>query len=262
MSVLARRVELYEFAYGATRFRYSAGARAALLASQTYAPYPIGRAAINESADPSRNALDITAPLALPLLDLYRPSGPLAPVGVKIYRLRGTTADTIWTGEIGSVEFTGKDATLHCLSPLAGMRGMGLTRNWQKACPLTLYGAGLGQCNASREAVKVSATVTQVAGRVVHAAAFAAQPNGWWNGGYLEWSDGSVLQRRWITGHTDDAVTLMTPAAPLLPTMVVTALPGCDHSLATCAAKFGNAANYGGQPGIPVTNPMGSKEVF
>ena len=34
------------------------------------------------------------------------------------------------------------------------------------------------------------------------------------------------------------------------------AYPGCDHTLATCAAKFGNQLNYGGFPYIPVKNPF------
>jgi hypothetical protein len=31
---------------------------------------------------------------------------------------------------------------------------------------------------------------------------------------------------------------------------------GCDHSVSTCAARFGNLANYGGFPFIPTKNPF------
>jgi hypothetical protein len=36
----------------------------------------------------------------------------------------------------------------------------------------------------------------------------------------------------------------------------VTVWPGCDRSFDTCVNKFGNAANYGGFPYIPLNNPV------
>ncbi|HET7301625.1 MAG TPA: phage BR0599 family protein, partial [Oleiagrimonas sp.] len=202
-------------------------------------------------------------PLSLPLLDLYRPQAPIATIGVDLYRQRGDTTTRIWAGGVGSVEFAGAKAKIHCLAALAALGGIGLKRKWQKACPLALYSAGLGQCNASRSAAKETATISAVSGRVVHAATFAGHADGWWAGGYLEWSDGNITQRRFIAEHVGDAVTLMTPAAPLTAGVDVTALPGCDHTLATCDSKFGNAVNYGGQPWIPDgPNPMAGGEVF
>lgn len=262
MSLFARKVELYEFTFGVAHFLYTAGGRDITVASQTYTHAAIGRGSINESIDVSRNSLDITAPLELPLLDLFRPIAPVAPVGVVVRKYQGTTLSTIWNGEIGSAEFNGSGCTLHCVSPMSSARATGLKRNWQKQCPLVLYSTGLGQCNANKEAVKALATLTGVAGNVIHAAAFAAQADGWWSGGYIEWNDGHILQRRWISSHTGDALTLMTPAAPLIETSIVSVFPGCDHTLATCDSKFNNADNYGGQPWIPEKNPMGSQEVY
>lgn len=263
MGLFARKVELYDFSYGVAHFRYANGVRAVSWQSQQYDPAALDRGAIHAGSDPSRNTLDITAPLSLPLLDLFRPVGTLQRIGLTLYRqnVNGSTA-AIWNGEIGSVEFAGDKATIHCLPPLAALNSLGLKRAWQKSCPHVLYGAGLGQCNASRTAVQTSATLTGVAGDVINAAAFAAQADGWWAGGYIEWDDGTVVQRRFISSHAADAVTLLTPAAPLVVGDVVTALPGCDHTLATCNSKFANAVNYGGQPWIPTKNPMGGQEVF
>jgi len=39
--------------------------------------------------------------------------------------------------------------------------------------------------------------------------------------------------------------------------LLVDLAPGCDLRAATCAAKFGNLANFGGFPEIPGRNPLG-----
>ena len=38
--------------------------------------------------------------------------------------------------------------------------------------------------------------------------------------------------------------------------------PGCDRTLATCTAKFGNSANFGGFPFIPTKNPFGGSPIY
>ncbi len=42
----------------------------------------------------------------------------------------------------------------------------------------------------------------------------------------------------------------------------VSVYPGCDHTLATCSAKFGNVARYGGFPYFPQKNPFGGDPIF
>lgn len=263
MSILNRRTELYEFRLGTARYRYTNARGVVVYNSQSYEPSALKRGKISSSSDPSHDTLSITAPLTLPLLELFRPLAPIATIGVDVYRQTGSTTTRIWTGGVGSIEFTGKKATIQCLAGLAATAGMGLKRKWQKTCPLALYSAGLGQCNASISAAKETATITVVAGSVVKAATFAGHADGWWSGGYMEWFDGAITQRRFITDHTGDAVTLMTPAAPLVAATDVTVLPGCDHTLATCDSKFDNAINFGGQPWIPDgPNPMAGQEVY
>lgn len=273
MGLFSRNAELYDFARVAQHWRYTSASGTLSVSGADYQNAAIKRGRISEQADPSHNTLDITAPQDLPLLDEYRGNVPNQPINLVLYRQNvgnGSIA-TIWSGEIGSVEWGVSTAVIHCLPPLASLRALGLKRNWQRQCPHVLYGAEPGGCNASRAAVQVSATITQVTGNVIHAAEFASRPDGWWSGGYIEWPVASGTERRFIVDHTGDSVSLLTPAAPLAVGAVVTALPGCDHTLATCASKFtssnpadvdGNSANYGGQPGIPVKDPFGSKPIY
>lgn len=272
MSLFSRNVEFIDIARSAAHWRYACGNRVVTYNGVTYQPAAIQRGSISESADLTRNTLDLTMPQDLDVLDQFRGVAPSEPLSVLVLRqkISDGSVSIIWGGVVGGVTWGTHDVQMHCLPPMASMEALALRRNWQVACPHVLYGAGDGMCNASRTAVQATATITAVAGNVIHAAAFAAQPDGWWAGGYIQWQSGQMTEWRTITNHTGDAVTLMTPALMGVGT-VVTALPGCDHTLATCASKFtstnpadtnGNSANYGGQPGIPVKNPFGSDNIY
>jgi uncharacterized phage protein (TIGR02218 family) len=272
VSLFSRYVEFIDFARGAAHWRYARGNRVVTYQGVDYQPAAIQRGRISESADLTRNILDLTFPQDLGVLSNFMGVAPSQPMSVMLLRQKISDGSTnvVWSGTVGGVVWGTHDVKMHCLPPMASMQALALKRAWQVACPHVLYGAGDGMCNASRSAVQITATLTSVSGNVVHAAAFAAQPNGYWAGGYIEWQADGVTERRFITDHTADAVTLLTPARADVGT-VVTALPGCDHTLATCASKFtstnpadtnGNSGNYGGQPWIPGKNPFGGDSIY
>lgn len=272
MGFLNRRAEFYDFAREAQHYRYANGVRELTYQTQVYAPYVIKRTDLGETQDLSRNMLDLTVPLTLPILDLFRAPSPLEVIELTLFSLRDgdATADSLWIGEIGSVEFQARKAIIHCLPPMATLKGLGLRRNWQKQCPLVVYGAGLGQCNASKAAMRVDATITGVTGAQIQAAEFASKPDGWFAGGWMEWSTGEITGRAFIVQHVGQTCTVLV-APPLPVGTVVATYPGCDHTLNTCASKFissnpadinGNSANYGGQPWIPEKNPLAGDSVY
>lgn len=263
MSLFSRNVELIDIARGAAHWRYACGNRVITYNGVPYQPAAIQRGSISESADLTRNTLDLTMPQGLDVLDQFRGVAPSLPLSVLVLRQKISDGSTsiIWGGTVGGVTWETHDVKMHCLPPMASMQALALRRNWQVACPHVLYGAGDGMCNASRTAVQATTTITAVAGNVIHAAAFAAQADGWWAGGYISWQTGETSEVRFITDHTGDAVTLLTPALMGVGT-VVTAFPGCDHQLSTCDSKFHNAVNYGGQPWIPVKNPFGNDNIY
>ncbi|WP_323033201.1 phage BR0599 family protein [Paracoccus sp. (in: a-proteobacteria)] len=100
----------------------------------------------------------------------------------------------------------------------------------------------------------------------------AEQPDGWFRGGVLRFG----AQLGFITGHAGAVLTLSRAMPELaaalaapgvdpetsdpLPVLVDIA-PGCDLRAATCAAKFGNLANFGGFPEIPGRNPFGGGSI-
>lgn len=264
MGFFNRSSELVVFARGTQTWLYTSDDRPVIYNGQTYLPIAMKRGAISESADLTRNTLDINVPDSIALLDLFRGTTPLDVISMTLYQLpKGSNAATTrWVGVLGSVTFaTGGIATVHGLPPMASLQGNGLKRCWQKSCPHNLYGTEVGGCNANKANFRVDATLTSVTASVVQAAVFATKRDGWFDGGWIEWTVGTATERRFIITHVGDTVTLMTPAYASVGT-VVASYPGCAHDLTTCDTKFGNSDNYGGQPWIPSTNPFGNNSVF
>lgn len=77
--------------------------------------------------------------------------------------------------------------------------------------------------------------------------------DGIYAGGRLRWfgGDNGGLEG-WIAASSGSVVTLRTPAAfAVEPDVLVELIEGCDKSIATCAGRFGNAANFRGEPYLP-----------
>ncbi len=86
--------------------------------------------------------------------------------------------------------------------------------------------------------------------------------DGDFNGGYIQYQIGAAVERRYVTAHAGDTLTLLTPADIPVGT-IVSAYSGCDHTTgAGGCAKFDNITNFGGQENIPLKNPMGSNPIF
>lgn len=89
------------------------------------------------------------------------------------------------------------------------------------------------------------------AGRVV----FAGLDPALFAGGELRWLDGP-LAGLGATILAADAAGFALDRAPdgIVPGMRALLREGCDHTIATCAARFGNAANFRGEPFLPGTD--------
>jgi phage conserved hypothetical protein BR0599 len=119
------------------------------------------------------------------------------------------------------------------------------------ACRAAFCGPGcnLNPLHFTREALLLAAdgdanTVT-----------FAALPDpAGYTGGSLRWLDGPAAGlSALIAGVADGAALLLD--RPLPPKLTagtrVLLREGCDHTLDTCAARFGNAVNFRGEPFLP-----------
>lgn len=263
MSLFSREVELYDFSRGVTHWRYTDIDRPALVEGRTYLPARgLKRSRIMQSAEENKNNLELTAPLSLSVLELFRPYPPMARVHLKVLRVRvsdGLVKDA-WSGIASDVEDVDEStAVIRCQTLMAAVSANGLRRNWQVRCPHTLYGRG---CGVPQDDFRTDAVLSDVQGVVIKSAAFAAFANGYFDGGFIRYKAGVDDDYRFIVSHTGDTLMLLTPT--LLPAgAAVAAFPGCNHVLTgDCVNKFDNELNNGGQHTIPKVNPFDNNPVF
>ena len=256
-------VEIYTFACGLQVWRYTDALLPVSYLGSTYAAAVIKRGAIEQSTDLEKATLTITVPVTLGLMDLFRPAPPLRRIYVTVQRLtRGdTTARTLWSGTVGSPDSGQHTATLTCMSRAAAQQNTGLRRKWTKTCGFALYSPA-PMCAVDRTAFRVNGTLSYASGNMIKSGAFANKPDGYFAGGFIEWTSNGDEAWRFVIAHVGDTLTLLT-ASPLVVGGVVQAYPGCNHSYGpNGCGRFNNLSNYGGQPYIPSKNPFGANNIF
>ena len=163
-----------------------------------------------------------------------------------------------WTGAPGRVELG--EGRLGAVSVKNGafsaeLRGPGaaLTRAVTEECsPECRAELGDRRCRVAMAGRRRFARVAAVAALAVTVDAVEPLANAY-GGGRLRWLGGA-------NGGLESAVRLSSNAVLMLrrpPAFAVEAgtlvelIEGCDKSLATCAARFGNAVNFRGEPYLP-----------
>ena len=255
-----RPVELYEFTYGATVYRYTSADGDVTYGGNTYTAVPIARGAVEATNEVARLALEITCTRDLPVLDLFAVSPPEEVVLVTLRRLHAGDGEAIimWMGRILNVTLNNASAEVHCESVYTSLKRVGLRRLYQKSCPHVVYGPG---CALNRATYKATKTVSTVVGTTITVGSIGVA-DGYYAGGYIEWTSGGVSHRRAIHSQTGGALVVSFSIPGIAASASVDLYPGCDHTLATCASKFSNSLNYGGMPYFPNKNPFAGVAIY
>lgn len=257
-----RPVEIYEFLNGSTAFRYTSADGDISYGGDTYTAVPISRAAIEATSETTRLALKITCSRDLTLLGLFSVVPPEEVVAVTVRRLHAGDGEaiTIWIGRILNVTLNNDAAEIHCESVYTSLKRVGLRRLYQKSCPHVLYET---ECAVSRASFGSSQTVVSITGTVIELDTLDAFDSNYFAGGYLEWESApGYFQRRAIRMNAGFDATISFPLPGLSVSDVVVIYPGCDHTLATCDAKFANSENFGGMPYWPKKNPFDGTIIY
>lgn len=258
-------VELYEFSYLPLSWFYTSADEPVTLGAQTYSAAKLQRDPLDETAELNRQTLRLTVARDLPIAELFLLGTPARAIQLTAKRLHRDDIDAetriFWVGRIMDCEWSELTATLVGEPLSTAIRRPALRRHYQRNCPHVLYRV---RCGAQESTYRLTTVISLVSGVTLTAAAFAAQVDGWYAGGFVEWDDpDGIVHRRYIVDHTGANVTLAQPIPGLAAGATVRAWPGCDHTLATCNAKFNNAANFGGFPWIPTSkNPMGGSSLW
>jgi uncharacterized phage protein (TIGR02218 family) len=260
---LGRPVDIFTFARGPQEWRYTSADRDVTVSAQVYTAVPIIRPSISQGGELNRSGLKLTVARDFPIAVLFRAGIPSETITLRIrqYHDGDGSVVVVWSGRVVNVSRVGELAEITCEPIYTSVRSTGLRRRYQKGCPHVLYGPA---CKVVAASFDLAGTVSAVSGLTVTATAFGTQPDGYWEGGYIEWSPSAgIFERRFIDGHTGTSVTLMTQPLGLAVSTAITIYPGCDHTLgAGGCTKFSNTLNYGGTPDIPEKNPYGSDPIY
>ena len=253
-----RPVELSEFRYGPTFYRYtSADVAITTPDTRVFAPLPINRNAIEDTSEVARTPLNVTIEGTAPICELYRFGPPSEVVLLTVYRYhRGDNEiATIWAGRLTNIKWQGMAATITCESIYSSIKRPGLRRMYQRQCPHVLFSAA---CGVSSSAAREEVTLVTVSGVTLGVTGLSQSAANYYAGGYVEWefAPGKV-ERRAIRSSAAGSLVVGYPIRDIAGGATVRVYPGCDHTLTTCNNKFNNVANYGGMPWIPIKNPFG-----
>ena len=244
-------IELYTFAGSSATFRLTPHEPEVVLDGDRYASLPIGRTELALGAEAAKSALELTVPPECALVRHLLASaitGESTAVTLHVATVDGGITGTRWMGRVLGVEVADDAARIRCESAQVSLKRIGLRRLYSRACSHVLYSAA---CGATP--ITASASVSSSTGRSVDlAGGVPAAVAGTLAGGWLETAAGA---RHMIVRESAAGVELLYPV-PLAPGEGVTLAAGCDHTTATCAARFSNLDNYGGFPFIPSKNPF------
>ena len=191
----------------------------------------------------------------LPTLQFVRNSG-LDAARVRLDRLFLTA----WNAPVGIVNnFLGRVSTLDVTRTAAKikvksyvvMMDLQLPKNtYQPTCLHSLYDSG---CTLNRASYSASMTAGVHSNQMYLTTGTMTQPTGYFTQGYVQFTSGqNAGERRTVLSSGAGAFQLQMPL--LYPPAVgdaFTAYAGCDHSSATCTAKFNNLSNFRGYEFVP-----------
>ena len=248
--------ELYLFQTQTQTWRLTSADRAITFNNNSYEPEAIFRTASSQGQELKSGALTVTIPKTHELAQLFVSFIPPTPLSLVIFRGHEGEPEseivTHFTGRITMALF-GDDCELRAVPEQEILQKRIPGPKYQKPCNHILYDSG---CTVDKALFNVSGPLTFVDDDVIKAAAFATQPDGWLDSGYIEFG----TERRMILNHVGDTLTLLTGLASLTVGTVVTAFAGCKRTIADCDIKFANLPHFFGFEFIPARNPFDGLE--
>jgi len=257
-------IELYKFTYGDQPdqvYAYTDGENMRLWSNIEFRPVPIKRTAITISGTLDKAALTVNMPGSAEVPEMFRSYAPSAVINLEIYQGHANDpADEFlmcWSGRVLNCRWVNREAALTCEPISTSLKRPGLRRNYQYGCPHVLYDPT--SCRASKTAATVEATVQAIDGTLV---TLSVAGNADYAGGIVEWRQSNGRREvRTVVQVVGGAYLLSGAPIGLIGGMKVNLSRGCDHSLAGCA-KHNNIPNFGGQPWIPLKNPLSNTSPF
>lgn len=253
-------ITLFEFTYGAIIYRYTNAAKVMTKDGQNFIPAVLSFPELKVSDDPNQCNVTVSAFRTFPVADIFRGSPPASEVRLKIWQKHYLDLANeyllMFQGRVLDAAWSGNKTDLNCESDLVSQKRIGLRRMQQKNCPYDLYDATT--CRVDKNAFVVTTTDYDAFGTNISSPVFATYQTLWFQGGYIEYTNltTGLVERRHISMHVGDDLTLYIPASGLVAPSPLKVYPGCPRSAIYCNDKFNNIVNFGGIKDIPRVNPF------
>jgi uncharacterized phage protein (TIGR02218 family) len=247
--------ELYHFwrEVGDEHWRYTNGDVAVLYGGNTYTPATLQRDTVKFDANLEVARLSIQAGYVEDPLLQYIGINPVEVIWVEVLAFHRDQdpieTSSVFIGQVRQVSFEGVKANIECVSFEYFLRMPIPVNRYQVNCNWKLFDS---HCKLVKADYKITATVTVDSTKtLLTSATFAGQDNGYFTGGFVEFSG----QTRTVVRHIGNTLTLAYRLSDIETGMDVDAYPGDDGRIETCRDKFNNILNFFGFPFNPVDNP-------
>lgn len=258
-------IELFLFQRGLSTFwGYTSTTETKNVAGQVYIAVSMSRSNFEASQDYRRNNLKIKMPLTAEFVQQYISSPPTDKIDITVYQYHEDDPDQevviVWTGRVINLKFGEKDVEVLCESIETVFDRNTLRRQYSRGCTFQLYDPD--SCKVDPDNFVLETTLSAVDGIILTSSDFGTYDDGYFAGGYLVLQVGSILNKRFILTHVGNDITINLSLPGLAAGVDVSVYPGCAHTTQVCADKFNNILNYGGQPFIPLKNPMNGTPIY
>ncbi len=257
-------IRLYQFQRGSMKWGYTSANQNITHQTVVFRSVEGGISddGIRQTENTSSDMLTLTVPQSLDVAQMYRVVAPGQTIDVTVFDLHyGDDGFLVsWMGFIVGVRFKDQiSAAIQCKNLSASLERTGLRKAWGRLCQHQLYSEA---CQVPRNSFKAVANIDRLDGVNIGFAPAAGKANGYYAGGYIEWTSQYGLEQRGIESHTGDLLTIYGGTSGLSMGQEITAYAGCDRLFETCINKFNNAPNNGGSPHMPGKSPFDGTPVF
>lgn len=249
-------VELYRLLLGTEEFRWTSAEDDYVFGGDTFEAVEISRTRVLISAEQRQDLLTVNLPASEDFVRRYIDIVPGKRGTLTVQRVHRPDPDqeafVLFKGIVQSVAFT-RDGTSASIAVRPLTTGLSQTiprYTFQGLCNHFLYDA---RCKVLQSSFQFSGTPSAVVGSTVTIPGLSANGASWAVGGFVQLGTSDF---RLVLAQTGDDVKLLMPFGENVVGMSVDVFAGCDHTLATCKAKFNNVINYGGFAFVPLKNPF------
>lgn len=262
-------IRLYRFQVDQFKFfRFTDNDKDFFYGDEIFTAIPISSPDVANTTLLENNPYEVTLPKRCDLAEYLKQYPPSFVMRAEVFMVHPETAPNdrrrVFVGKIINVSTRGAEATISCDTLDSAFRNPGLRRTYQRQCPHVLYGPA---CRAPKIALDLVVLPLTAGPNTLALADVPVSVNpAHYLGGQVEWPvvDGRVV-RTIIQAFRDGTTLRISVAGPTgsaAPGSTVSLFKGCDRTEDSCTQRFDNILNYGGQPWIPLENPVQSISTY